>query len=269
MSKQDLQPLSEEGLGALDWSQEPAEAAQKVKTYVTAKVRKAVGWYYAGKRLKKWAAWWFRGGMILLTAAAGTLPLVNEIHQGWQQDRQVEGILRQQAEASTSTQVRSNAPPATGLAAPLRATRLFDPVWSAVLLALAGTLLALDRFHGSTSGWVRYVLTAQQLTEALDDFELAFQSRRLDWAGGKPTLEQARAALEQTQKFLRQANGIVHDETGVWAAEFAEALKQLETQTRAASRTDTTSAAGVAPPGGAQPPPGGHANPGTPNPPQK
>lgn len=240
MGKQDLKSNKLDGL---DWRPESTAASlDKVRDYVTGKVRTAVDWYFAGKQTKKWAAWFFRGGIILLTAAAGILPLANEIHQNQQTDRLLRESWMERTNAASLTQMPSNAPAPDLRFPPPRARRLFDPVWSAVLLAIAGTLLALDRFHGATSGWVRYILTAQQLTEAVDDFELAFEAQKLGWAGAIPKPEQARAALELAQKFVRQANGIVHDETRTWAAEFAEALKQIDEQLKVAGQVKRQSA---------------------------
>jgi hypothetical protein len=49
-----------------------------------------------------------------------------------------------------------------------------SPAWATVALALAGLLIAIDRFGGYTSGWIRYVRTAQKLTSLQGEF-------RLDW----------------------------------------------------------------------------------------
>lgn len=235
MGKQDLKPIEVETLKNLEWNADKAGDLQKVKEYVSSKAREAANWYYAAKRGKKWAACFFRVGIILLTAAAGILPLLNEVHQSQQTDKQLKQIWRQQTEASLPTVNPTNPPPALSPPAPLMSRRLFDPAWSAILLAIAGTLLALDRFHGATSGWVRYVLAAQQLTEALDEFELAFETQKPGWSNGQPTVEEARTALGLAQNFMRQANGIVHEETKVWAEEFGIVLKELDEKLRVAT----------------------------------
>lgn len=238
MGKKDLK--SEE-LARLDWKADAAASLDKVRVFVTTKARKAVDWYYVGKKSKKWAAWGFRVGMILLTAAAGIVPLLNEIHRSSQTDRQYEQAFMARTNVASLVGT-ANPTPVDQQLRPVIPRGLFNPVWSAVLLALAGLLLALDRFHGATSGWVRYVLTAQQLTQAMDDFELAFEAQKIGWADGKPSVEQTRAALELAQRFVRQANEIVQNETKAWAADFAEALKQLDEQLKAAGEAKRQSA---------------------------
>lgn len=219
----------------LDWRPESWPASlEKVKQVATCKARSAIDWYYRGKRGKKAAAWIFRVGVILLSAAAGIVPLANEIEQGRQVRRYLAETWRAPAEGVTPGKTATNAPNPGTPPVPFLASRPFDPVWSAVLLAVAATLLALDRFHGATSGWVRYIRTAQKIGEDLDDFEWGFESLKIDWAGGKPTAEQARAALVLAQNFIRQVNVVVREETNVWATEFTEAAKQIDEQIKSA-----------------------------------
>ena len=224
--------LISEGLAPKPWTPgKTAEALENLRTYVLKKGSDAITWYYDAKAGKKRAATAFRVGIILLTAAAGVLPMLNEIYQSRQIEKQI-----------TSAAADPSNHPAPPIGQPIRFQRLVNPGWSAVLLAVAATLLALDRFHGATSGWVRYLLSAGQLTEARDDFELAFEAQKLEWAGPEPSLEQTRAAIELIRKFVKQLNSIVGEETKTWAAEFTEVLKQIEEQTKLASQAKRQSA---------------------------
>ena len=49
------------------------------------------------------------------------------------------------------------------------------------------------------------------MTEALDDFELAFEAQKIGWSGGQPTADQARAAAGRT---ARQAPVVTVEEVG-------------------------------------------------------
>lgn len=243
MAREDLQSekATNDGLESMVWNPgELAKSLASVRAFVTEKARSAEAWYFAARRpVKRWGRF-FRVGTILLTAFAALLPLLNEI----QRSRHVE------VQFSTPAVIaETNAAPALPSGAPaFRVERLvmsphwLNPVWSAVLLGVAAALLALDRFYGATSGWVRYVLSAQLLTEALDDFQLAFEAQKLGWGKPEPTPEQALAALVTIQKFAKQVNGIVGDETKTWAAEFAEVVKQLDEQTKLASQAKRYSA---------------------------
>ncbi len=175
-----------------------------------------------------------------MTAFAGLLPMFNEIYQS----RQIQREIRHQALAAESNAPTgvTNAAPSLTLERLLVSRHWLHPVWSAVLLAAAATLLAMDRFYGTTSGWVRYLLTAQQLTDSLDDFELAFEAPRASWGNPEPTPEQTAAALALIQKFAKQVNGIVGDETKAWAADFAEVLKQFDEEMKQANQARRQSA---------------------------
>lgn len=229
--KRDLKPTTNDLLRGLAWNTNLGADVSTVRQHVVDKARAAIGWYYAAKRGKKWAAWVFRGGIILLTSAAGILPLANEVQQSRQTDQALHEVWQWQMDH------RSAAPDAANTQPPLPkpSGRLFAPAWSAILLALAGTLLALDRFHGATSGWVRYLRAAQELTTELDDFELEFERLRAGWDQGTPSRDEARAALALAQRFMRDANAIVRKETDAWAEEFAGAVKDMELQLKTMS----------------------------------
>jgi hypothetical protein len=58
----------------------------------------------------------------------------------------------------------------------------FWGVWlrflSILLIALAALLSGVDRFLGLSSGWVRYVRTAQALTERMNQFQFDWEALR-------------------------------------------------------------------------------------------
>jgi hypothetical protein len=243
MPRKDLQSkkLESEKLESVVWKTgEMADVLATVRAFVTDRARAAEDWYFAAKKPTRFWGRVFRVGAILLTAFAALLPMLNEIHRSWQIEKEFTGpaLLAETNAAAPPI----NAVPMLKLEKLLVSRHWLNPVWSAVLLGVAAALLALDRFYGTTSGWVRYVLSAQQLTEALDDFQLAFEAQRLSWGKPEPTPEQALAALAVIQKFLKQVDGIVSDETKTWAAEFTEVVKQLDEQMKLASQAKRQSA---------------------------
>jgi hypothetical protein len=178
--------------------------------------------------------------MILFTAVAALLPMLNEIHRSWQTESAFAGAVL--VTETNAPAVPIEARSADALNKLLASRYWLNPIWSAILLGVAAALLALDRFYGTTSGWVRYVLAARQLTEAMDDFQLSFEVQRLSWGQPEPTAEQALAALAGVHKFVKRVNEIVTDETKTWAAEFAEVLKQIDEQMKTAGQAKRQSA---------------------------
>jgi hypothetical protein len=224
MERKDLQPHVLEGL---TWeSGKLSQPLDKVRQSVVQRCQTAIRWYFHRSRYRRIGCRLFRVSAILLTAFAGLLPLINSLHQS----SRIDALLTVPA-AAVSIETVEAAPEMNRLAV---YRPLLNPLWSALALALVAALLALDRFYGATSGWVRYILTAQQLTTALDEFQVDYETQRLGWGWPEPTPEQAQAALVTMQAFLARVNSAVQDETMAWATEFTEALKQLETQTRGA-----------------------------------
>jgi len=100
----------------------------------------------------------------------------------------------------------------------------------------------LDRFYGFTSGWIRFLLTAQQLSQALEGFRFEVERQKLNWGQPEPKPEQAAMLLGQIQQFHKQVLGIVNDETKTWAAEFTEVLRQIDEQVKLASQANQRAA---------------------------
>lgn len=198
-----------------------ATPLEEMRQYVATKGRETVEWYFRRCCKHRTIGRTFRVSAILLTAFAGLLPLINDIHQSQRIQAELTAVSDPNAGGAVSVVDHSTL-----------YRSLINPVWSAVALALVATLLALDRFYGATSGWVRFMLTAQQLTEALDDFQVAFEAQRLEWGRSEPTPEQAQAAVLAIQTYLQQINRAVHEETKAWATEFAKVLQQLDAQTK-------------------------------------
>ena len=203
---------------ALHWEAEKlAEPLDQLCTYAKNQAQQSIDWYFRKRQLRRHFCRIFRLSAILLTAFAGLLPMINEI-AGPQQ--------------------------------------VLHPLCAAVALGVAATLILLDRFYGFTNGWIRYLLTARQLIEALEAFHFEVERHKLSWGNPEPTPEQATMLLEQIWQFHKKALGIVNDETKGWAAEFTEAIKQLDEQVKTDRSKLTTDMGGRIAPKNQPPIPG-------------
>ncbi len=217
------------GFEGISW--EPgkiAEALTRLRDCVKGKGVNSVAWYYGKKKKLKGLGHSCRLGAILLTAAAGLLPMANEIYEE-------RALKKRIVETVAKTDGTVPAPPPSNaeLVALVTANRL-NPAWSALFLGLAAMLVGIDRFYGATSGYVRFMLTAQQIQQAVDEFEIDFETQKAGWTKPDPAGEQISAALAVSRKLLVRVNELVYEETKMWAAEFAAALKDLDKQVEVA-----------------------------------
>jgi hypothetical protein len=198
------QDLKPTDFPTLQWETDKlATPLNELCAYITGQTQKAIDWYYRKRQLRRYFCRIVRISAILLTAFAGLLPLINEI---------------------------------------VGSGHALHSLWSAVALAVAATLIMLDRFYGFTSGWIRFLLTAQQLTQALASFQLEIERQKLGWENPEPTREQSLALMGQIQQFHQQVLGIINDETKAWAAEFTEVLKQIDEQAKLAAQASRKAA---------------------------
>ena len=182
-----------------------AEPLDQLCTYAENQTQQSIDWYFRKRQLRRHFCRIFRLSAILLTAFAGLLPMINDI---------------------------------------VGPQKVLHPLCAAVALGVAATLILLDRFYGFTNGWIRYLLTARQLIEALEAFHFEVERHKLSWGNLEPTPEQATMLLEQIWHFHKKALGIVNDETKAWAAEFTEAIKQLDEQVKTDRSKLTTDTSG-------------------------
>jgi hypothetical protein len=137
----------------------------------------------------------FRVGSILALAIAGVIPILGEIYE------------------------KGDVP---GL----------SPAWSTFALAIAGVFLSLDRFGGYTTGWIRYIRTAQALSRLQSNFRIEWESQRLILQSGQTDSATVDQAIQKCRDFLAQVNLIVGAETDEWAKDFQKVLAELEKKTK-------------------------------------
>ncbi len=196
-----------DGLPPLDW--QPADLPDyldKVYQHVVDKTTAAQEWYFQKKNSKRVLGFVLRVVAIVSATAAGILPVLSEIFETERGDPRV------------------------------------SPGWATILLAVTGLCIMLDKFGGYTSGWVRYVLTAQQIGEHLVEFQFDWQRSKLGLDGQKPTNEQAMQMLTLCRDFTDKVSGLVAEETKQWAGEFESALKLIESAAKDIPKPEPTGA---------------------------
>jgi hypothetical protein len=138
-----------------------------------------------------------RLGAIISTAIAGVIPILGEILK------------------------KDNVP-------------LVNPAWSTVALAIVALFVAIDNFGGYTSGWIRYMLTGQKIDELIEVFRFQWEKDKLAQASSANPLNWV-AQLEKCELFLSKIYGEIRNETETWAAEFQNAIKEIEKTAKTAS----------------------------------
>ena len=196
----------------LNWSQSNRdESLQKVYNFVNAECKNAISWYYKSKKWKKIWGYGLRFFAILAVAIAGVIPILDEIFEEFD-------------------------------------TLWLSPTWATLSLALAALFVALDQLGGYTTGWVRYVRTAQKLTILQGNFRLDWEETCLsiydksDKSSEDNSNERiidsetAKKCLKLCKNFLQSVNSEVQAETDAWAQEFQQALLDIDQQSDANKR---------------------------------
>ncbi|NDJ75680.1 MAG: SLATT domain-containing protein [Chloroflexi bacterium] len=121
-----------------------------------------------------------------------------------------------------------------------------SPGWSSIALAIAAAAVALDRFFGYSSAWMRFMLTSRQIGDRLKAFRYEWEAERIVWqaAGGLTPQETARL-VRMLATFANEVNNMVTQETRQWAQEFQTALQDLESQLKMEAERRRTGALNV------------------------
>jgi hypothetical protein len=184
-------------LPELKWDSGNAlQSLEQALDYAYAHADEAVSWYLRAKRAQRIWARLLRLSAILFIAAAGVLPVLIQIFQS------------------------PDGKP------------LLAPAWASVLLAVALLLIAIDRFFGFSTAWMRYITAELQIKQLKEAFELDSQAAIASLQEQPPTPDQVQAILASVKAFIERVNAIVVSETAQWVDEFREALKQIDESAR-------------------------------------
>ncbi|MES2679069.1 MAG: SLATT domain-containing protein [Bacteroidota bacterium] len=147
-------------------------------------------WYADNKKAKQWWSKVIRSGSIVLVGLGGIFPLIGN-------------SLDNQHNISN---------------------------WGFICIALAGTLLFLDKFFGFSSGWIRYVLTEMDIRKQAKEFELRWQVEvaRLGNCGPDINCDKYIELLNLLKDFSTQIDTLVKQETALWASEFQTNISDLQ-----------------------------------------
>jgi hypothetical protein len=113
--------------------------------------------------------------------------------------------------------------------------QVLDVRWGYVAFALAAAAVALDRFFGFSSGWMRYLITSFRLQRLLADFQFEWATRSARLEGSTPEPEQVTELLTLLRKVLSAILNEVERETIAWAEEFQSNLGGIDRNLQEAS----------------------------------
>lgn len=204
-------------LVALSWSPAEVENSLKVlRKYVENQATGLLQWYYGKKIWKARMSSFLRVLTITLFSLGGLVPLIKAI-----------------------------APPN---AAFINSKEGFDfGQLGYLLIALAAAAIALDRFFGFSSGWIRYITTALSIERALDEFRMEWARITATMQGNQPAAEKLEELIQLCKTFCIGIRSQVEQETKAWVLEFQSNLSELEKELKArAKETETVQAKGAA-----------------------
>ncbi len=117
-----------------------------------------------------------------------------------------------------------------------------NAAWSSIIVALAALMIAIDKFGGFTSGWIRYVMATQKLNQVLEEFRFGWESQKLSLRDKPLSPDELQSLIKNCQETLQKVQTIVSDETLKWVAEFQSALNELEAAAKVAADSAKSSA---------------------------
>ena len=100
--------------------------------------------------------------------------------------------------------------------------------WGYIAIAMAGTLILLDRFFGYSSAWVRYLTTEMEIRRQIKEFEMKWniENYGLDLQNIDPP--KAKELLKMLMDFSSFVDEMVKQETQNWATEFQTNIAELQ-----------------------------------------
>jgi len=174
-------------LDELQWSPEQRTASlATVYAHATGYATATEEWYAKKRGPKRILGRLLRAGAIVLGAVAVILPILGQIytHEG-----------------------KPTIPPA----------------WASVALAVAAGLIALDRFFGFSTGWMRFMDAGLHVTRLRHEFEYAWQEAHAKLAS-PPSDDDVATSLERARRLVRSVDAVIANETKTWIKEFATDL---------------------------------------------
>ena len=193
MAKRDREDSSPKPLEDLSWEEgDRVKSLRVIYERIWGEACRAKTWYQKAVPAKKRWAVTLRFGAVIFGSGAGIIPLLAQLH--------IAGRL--------------------GLD--------IQPVWASISLAVAAALVALDRFFGYSSAWMRYRQSEFHLDQVIEEFEMDWEVEKAGWENPIPSTGEVRSILQVAKAFLAKVKEIVRNETNAWVDEFAGVLKRLD-----------------------------------------
>ena len=104
--------------------------------------------------------------------------------------------------------------------------------WGYFMLAVAAGAMAMDRFFGFSSGWMRYIAAELAIQERLQKLRFQWSSTLLARGGRPPTAEEAADLLETLAQAASDFAEELRQETLNWAEEFQANVSELRALAR-------------------------------------
>jgi len=114
---------------------------------------------------------------------------------------------------------------------------IFDPQWGYFAFATAAVLLAIDKFYGFSTGWVRYLKTQLALERALSDLRYDWTALVSKIQNQSPTPDETQIVLRKLKEYVDFVHTQVQQETEAWVLEFQSGLSDLMASVKAQSET--------------------------------
>ena len=102
-----------------------------------------------------------------------------------------------------------------------------DPAWTTVALAIGAGCLAIDRYLGLSSGWMRYVKSEQKAAALLQRFQFEWETKRTGIAD-PPGVEMVKELLGIASAFIGKLKELIERETDAWILDFQKSLALLD-----------------------------------------
>lgn len=173
--------------------QSPAAYLKALREEVEKKAIESINWYIRKKKFKSIGSRVLRVLTILLTCIGGLFPILQGID--------LPDILNAQ--------------------------------YGYIALAIAATCMALDKFMGFSSSWMRYMTTSFTLQKDLAEFQTDWILMWSEVKSDTPTSAQYQKILRRIKTFRLKILTEIEQEIQLWTSEFQSNLAQLQTFTRA------------------------------------
>jgi hypothetical protein len=99
--------------------------------------------------------------------------------------------------------------------------------WGYVLLACAAGAVAMDRFFGFSTAWMRYMTAELAIQQRLQELQFAWASMLITRGDRVPSTHEVAAELERLAAAAAAIADEVRTETMVWADEFQSNVGEL------------------------------------------